>query len=433
MRVAYITAGAAGMYCGSCIRDNALVKELQRRGLDISLIPTYTPLRTDDENVSMGRVFFGGINVYLQEKMSLFRHTPWLLDKVLDTPALLNWVSRFSASTSAEDLGGLTVSMLEGDQGPLHKELSKLTRWLAREFKPDLVQLTNSMLAGMGPAIKKEVGVPVLCALQGEEIFLDALIEPYKSRAHRLLCSRAAEIDGFIATCSFYKSFMVDYLQVAPQKIDVVPLGLNLDGLVPGTKKPGAGKPFLLGFFARQCPEKGLHLLIDAFLRLAADHPDLELRIAGYLGGRDTAYVNELKEKVERAGHGARCQWAGELTREQKIDFLQRLDLFSVPAPYKEPKGLSILEAMSCGVPVVQPRHGAYTEMVEQTGGGSLVVPDDARALAEQIAHYLDRRDMCAEQGEKGAAAVPELYSVARMGEKTLEVYQRFVTTATTS
>ena len=74
MRLAYIAAGAGGMYCGSCMHDNTLAAALMRRGVDVALIPTYTPLRTDEESVSLDRVFYGGINVFLQEKLGLFRH-----------------------------------------------------------------------------------------------------------------------------------------------------------------------------------------------------------------------------------------------------------------------------------------------------------------------------------------------------------------------
>ena len=84
MKIASITAGAAGMYCGSCLRDNTLAAALIEAGHDALLIPTYTPIRTDDENVSQPRIFFGGLNVYLQQKTGLFRHTPRWFDRLLD-------------------------------------------------------------------------------------------------------------------------------------------------------------------------------------------------------------------------------------------------------------------------------------------------------------------------------------------------------------
>src|ERR1700747_2713116 len=117
MRIAYITAGAAGMYCGSCMHDNTLVSALTAQGHDALLIPTYTPIRTDEADVSQQRVFFGGINVYLQQKLSLFQHTPWLLDRFFDFPRLLRWVSRFAMKTQAEELGELTISVLKGEHG----------------------------------------------------------------------------------------------------------------------------------------------------------------------------------------------------------------------------------------------------------------------------------------------------------------------------
>src|SRR3954447_18707444 len=123
MRITYITAGAAGMYCGSCMHHTTLAAPLPRLGHDVLLVPTYTPIRTDEEDVSQHRVFFGGINVYLQQKFGLFRHTPWFLHRLLDVPRLLRWVSRFAVRTEAQALGALTVSMLKGDHGFQRKEV----------------------------------------------------------------------------------------------------------------------------------------------------------------------------------------------------------------------------------------------------------------------------------------------------------------------
>src|SRR4051812_10075002 len=94
MRIAFITAGAAGMFCGSCMRDNTLVAALNRLGHEAVLVPTYTPIRTDETDVSEGRVFYGGINVYLEQKSWLFRHTPRFVDWLLNRPALLRWASK---------------------------------------------------------------------------------------------------------------------------------------------------------------------------------------------------------------------------------------------------------------------------------------------------------------------------------------------------
>src|SRR5437899_1840842 len=126
MKVAYLAAGAGGRYCGTCLHDNTLAVALTKLGVEILLVPTYTPLRTDEESVSLPRVFFGGVNVYLQQKSALFRHTPWFLDSLLDSPRLLDWLSRRSSGMKAAGLGALTVSTLEGRRGRQRKEITKL-------------------------------------------------------------------------------------------------------------------------------------------------------------------------------------------------------------------------------------------------------------------------------------------------------------------
>src|SRR5256885_9191548 len=175
-------AGAAGMYCGSCRTDKRLAAAFLEVAEDVIPVATYTPLRTDETDVSIKRIFFGGINVYLQQKLSLFRHTPWFLDRLLDAPRLLRWVSRFAVKTQAADLGELTVPMLQGEHGQQRKEFDKLLRWLETDVRPELVNLTNGLLSGMVGELKRRLNVPVLCSLQGDDIYLEALPEPYRQK-----------------------------------------------------------------------------------------------------------------------------------------------------------------------------------------------------------------------------------------------------------
>ena len=302
MRVAYITAGAAGMYCGSCIHDNALAAALSRRNADVVLIPTYTPLRTDEENVALDRVFYGGVSIFLQQQWSFFRRTHRLFDRVLDSPFLIRTLARFGSSTNARTLGPLTVSILAGEEGNQQKELTRLIAWLQRDFKPDLIQLTNAMFVGMARQLKAQLGVPVLCALQGEDLFLDGLVDPYKSQALKTLRQRAQDIDAFIAPCAYYQEHMAEYLQVPRTKIHVVPLGLNLTG--HGQEPPPTDGPYKIGYLARICPEKGFHLLVDAFQQLKEqpEFASLRLEAAGYLSAYDKPYFAEQMQKIRRWG-----------------------------------------------------------------------------------------------------------------------------------
>ena len=429
MKVAYITAGAAGMYCGTCIHDNTVATVLNKQGHNVSLIPTYTPTRTDEENVSLDRVFYGGINVYLQQKLSLFRHTPWVLDRMLDSPKLLNSLASLSASTDARDLGELTVSMLRAEEGYQRKELKKLVKWLREDNQPDIVYLTNSILIGMAREIKQALDVPVICALQGEDIFLRDLIEPYKTQALSLLAERAVDADGFVAPCNYYAQFMAEeYLQVSVDKVHIVPLGLNLDGhgdLHDKSDPP----PLKIGYLARICPEKGLHLLVSSFYTLTRElgTNNVELHVAGYLGKKDEPYFEELVNQIQSWGLQESFVHYGEVTRSQKIDFLNRLHVFSVPTVYRESKGLSILEALANGVPVIQPEHGSFPEILDATEGGILVQPESSDALSEGILQLYRDSERRRHLGKTGKENVHQNFSDEIIAQQLMQVFQKYI------
>lgn len=426
MKIAYIAAGAAGMYCGSCIHDNTLAAALIRKGHDVALIPTYTPIRTDEDSVSINRIFLGGVNIYLQQKSAIFRKTPAFIDRLFDSPKLLNWVSRFSSNTDAKELGELTVSMLKGEHGSFNKELQKLAKWLKESYQPDLVQLTNSMFVGVAKYLKQELQVPVLCAMQGEDIFLDDLIEPYKTQAFNLIKDQAKAVDGFISTSAYYSDFMTDYLEIASDKIHEVKLGINLSGYGDKPKRLEDGA-FTIGYLARICPEKGLHQLVDAFHQLSLNNKkiNIKLKVAGYLGKKDQPYFEDIQKKIQSLELSKDFEYYGEVDREQKISFLNSIDVLSVPTVYKEPKGLFALEAMANSVPVVLPKHGAFPEILEVTGGGLLVEPGSVTDLAKGIQVLIDFPDHKISMGEKGKQVVHEMFSDDLMADTTLKVYEQ--------
>lgn len=428
LRIAYITAGAAGMYCGSCLHDNTLAAALMRAGHDVALIPTYTPIRTDEHDVSIGRVFYGAINVYLEQKSPLFRHTPRVLDRLFDGKGLLDWAARRGASTDARQLGDLTLSIVQGEEGRQSKELDKLIRWMREHHRPDIVHLTNSMFLGMARRMRRELDVPVLCSVQGEDIFLDELFEPYRSRVRRLLVERARDVDAFTATSRYYVDFMSGYLEVPREQVHHVRLGLNLEG--HGSQPPGIGElPFTIGYLARVCPEKGLHNLVEAFRLLADDvgRERVRLRVAGWLGERDRPYLEGLRDEVGRLGLDGVVDFLGEVDRSQKIDFLRSIHVLSVPTTYHEPKGLYVLEALANGVPVVQPRHGAFPELIDDTGGGLLVEPESPEALARALRELMDDPARRKSLGLRGQEVVRRDYTDEAMAGETLKLYRRYV------
>src|SRR5210317_621520 len=100
------------------MRDATLAKAMRKQGQDVVLVPMYLPLYTDDPDITRGvPVFFGGINVYLQQKFPLFRKTPRWLDSILDSRFMLWLASRQEGSTSAQGMGNMTLSMLKGEDG----------------------------------------------------------------------------------------------------------------------------------------------------------------------------------------------------------------------------------------------------------------------------------------------------------------------------
>jgi glycosyltransferase involved in cell wall biosynthesis len=426
MRIAYITAGAGHMYCGSCLRDNTLAMALRAAGHDVQLIPTYTPTRTDEQNVSHDRVFLGGINVFLQQHLALFRRTPWMLDRVLDSPFLLRLATRWGVSVDPAQLGAMTVSMLHGPDGFQRKEIDKLVGYLADELRPEIVTLPNSLLIGLVPAIKKGLrGVPVCCTFQGEELFLDSLGEPYKTRSIELIRQHAALVDTFVAVSRFGADQIAGYLGLDRRRIQVVPLGINLEG---HAKRPGADPdPFTIGYLGRIAPEKGLHVLCEAYRRLVAGGaalPPSRLWAAGYLGPEHRGYLAGIQQQMSDWGLSSQFRYHGELDRPAKLAFLQELSLLSVPGDYEDPKGLFLLEAMASGVPIVQPRRGAATEIIETTAGGVLVAPGDPDALAQGLAGLMTDTAKRRALGDRGYEGVRVHYSAAVMRERALDVYR---------
>ncbi len=427
MRITYITAGAGGMYCGSCIRDNALAARLTAAGHEVLLLPLYTPLLTDEENVSSDRLFYDGISVYLEEWVPLFRHTPWLLDRLWESPQLIRAVAGRAVQTEPESLGDLTVSVLEGTDGRQSKEVAKLVHWLRSQPRPDVVDISNSMLIALARPLKEALGAPVCCTLQGEDIFLSRLGKAHRDRCIELIAEHAQYVDRFVAVSDYCAERMCRFLGIPGAKIDVTPLGISVDGLENSARPERNG--LTIGHFGRVAPEKGLHVLCEAYRRLreAGRIERASIKVAGYLSPGHRSYLDSILQQAREWGLDGDVSYHGKLDREQKLEFLSTLDMLAVPAVYDDPKGLPLLEAMACGVPVIVPRRGTYTEFVERTGGGVLVQPDDVGALEAALERLAADRNHREELGRQGAAGVREHYTAEVMAERAVDVYRKVV------
>lgn len=429
--IVYLTAGAGGMYCGSCLHDNTLAKALQRCGIDVLLVPTYTPIRTDEEDVSSARVFYGGLNVFLSQLVPLYQYLPDAVTRWLDRPGLIRFATNRASAVNAESLGSLTVSMLRGVHGQQRHELEKLCSWL-RDVQPRMVVLSNALIAGCVPRLKELLQVPVLVTLQGDDIFLDSLPDPYRRQSLEVLRELVSSIDGYLVNSRFYATRMGTLLQIPDAKFATVPLGINVDGFpvsdINSTAVRENSQP-TIGYFARLAPEKGFHLLVDTFVELhrRGNVPGVQLHAAGWQGPQHLSYYQEQLAKLRAAGCEASFHYAGAVNREQKIEFLRGIDVFSVPTIYEEPKGLFVLEALAAGVPVVQPAHGAFPELLAQTGGGKLVPPNSPVHLADALEELLLDRATRRELGRAGQRTVHQKFNSDAMAAEVWATWKRFL------
>jgi glycosyltransferase involved in cell wall biosynthesis len=419
MKIVHITAGAGGRIGGTCLHDNALVRALRGRGCDAMLVPAFVPTTTDEENIAERKVVMGGVNVWLQEHVALFRLTPAVLDAPLDARGLLEWLSSRTGGARAADLGPLTVSTLEGEHGRQRKEVAKLARWLADEVQPDVVHLSNVLLVGLARSIREATGARIVCSLSGEDVFIDAIPEPHRSRTADLLRERAADVDRFVAFNAFNAGFMGGRLGVAAERIAVIPHGVDLAAFPVeppdlAARRRARGGRLVIGFLARGCPEKGLDQLVRA-LPLVAERHDVEVVAAGATIETERDYLASCHALARDLGMTDRFRWLGQIDRAAKLDLLASIDVFALPTPRAEAKGLSAIEALAAGVPVVASNHGAFPELLDGERAGLLHAPGDPADLARAINAVLADETLASRLGRHGHAVARERHSADSM------------------
>ncbi|MBD3183312.1 glycosyltransferase [Candidatus Poribacteria bacterium] len=428
MKIVHIVPGAGNtFYCENCLRDNGRARILRQMGHDVIAIPMYLPILTDEANQTTDTpLFFGGINVYLQQKFSIFRKTPRWLDKLFDSPKLLGMVADKSGMTDPVELAEMTLSMLKGEEGNQVKELERLVAWLAKEEKPDVVHLSNALLIGIARRIKQELNVPVFCSLQDEDIWIDPIPEPYQQTIWDTLSERAAELDGFISVSEYFKNFMSQRARIPAERIHVVYNGLNMEGYVESELPTN---PPVIGFLERQCREKGLGELVKAFIeiRKRGRLKDLKLKIMGGKTAEDKRLINELQEILKGENLSNDVEFLPNPSREEKMEFLKSITVMSVPAVHQEAFGLYIIEALAMGVPVVVPKHGAFSELLSITGGGFLCEPNSIESLADSIESLLLEPEHAVELGRRGRKIVTDRFTVEKMAIGFLNVLETVV------
>jgi len=429
MRIIQITPSAGdSFYCENCLRDAALARAIIKLGHEGLTIPLYLPLSNEQSSSThTSPIFFGGLNVYLQQKIAFFRRTPRWLDSLFDSPRILRWIGRMAGMTSEKDLGQTTISMLRGEQGRQIKELHRLVDWIqTHENRTDIICLSNVLLIGLAKSIKQRLSVPVVCLLQDEDEFLDGLASPYSKQAWQVISEKTGDIDAFIGVSKYYTETMQERLRFKPDHTFTVYTGISLDEYEYQTNRPEIPT---IGFLSRMCPEKGLDTLVEAFFKIKKNEKlrNTKLRIAGGKRSDDETFLDKILQKLHSHGVADDVEFLPDFDRKARIAFLKSLSLLSVPEKQPVAYGLYALEALATGVPVVQPSSGVFPELLEMTGGGLLFEPNNVEALAEVLSSLLLDTVKAQKLSEQGRKAVSEKFNIQQTAEQMVRIYEQIV------
>jgi glycosyltransferase involved in cell wall biosynthesis len=225
---------------------------------------------------------------------------------------------------------------------------------------------------------------------------------------------------------------MSEYFSIDPSKIHVTPLGLDVNDFIGFLGERAPGNPDnieTIGYMARLAKEKGLHHLVDAFIKLkrqpGTEH--IKLKIAGWLSPENEGYANEQWRKLDENQLTSEYDYLGSIDRSDKLEFFRSIDVLSVPTEFQEPKGLYALEALAAGVPLVLPAHGAFPELIEQTQGGVLFEPGNTDELSQKLIEILRDLRFRTELATQGQKFVHDQRNADTMARATSELIEKFV------
>ena len=426
MRIVQLTPGSGdNFYCENCLRDVAVVRALRDLGHDVTFVPMYLPLQIrNPDPIQVAPVFFGGINVYLQQKFGLFRNAPRWMDRWLDSPFLLRRIAGLSHMTSARDLGETTLSMLAGKHGCQEKEINRLIDWLeGLSEKPDVIVLSNALLSGLAGPLRLRLNRPIVCLLQDEDGFLDSLGQPWAEQAWRQLRNNSADIDHFLSVSRYYRDVMIERVKLDTDKVSVIPPGIDIDDFSPAGKPPEVPA---IGYLARMCEDNGLDILVNAVYMLQRDERfrNIRLKITGGSLHSDAAFLRKVKRRIDSLHLTESITFEPDYSRQARVEFLKNLTIITVPARKPMAYGLFALEAMACGVPFVQPAAGVFNELAEY-GGGVLFDPNNPVHLAETLRGVLSDASRLEQLRTAARQTAETVFAIRKTAAQMVDCYSR--------
>lgn len=424
MKIAHIIPGSGGsFYCGNCMRDSKYIRALKELGHQVIKVPLYLPIFDDAHDLDEVPVFYGAVNLYLKQQFPIFRHMPSFVEHAIDSKSVLEMAARKAGSTRAKGLEEMTISMLQGEDGGQKEELERLVDWLADEAKPDIVHLSNALLLGLARRIKKRMNVKMVCSLQDEDVWVDAMEGRFRTEVWNLMSERGKDVDVFIPVSDYFSGEIHKRMVIPQSKMQMVYLGVDTADYSP---KPIAEKGPVIGYLSRMCEENGLAVFIDAFilLRENAEYSSVKLKITGGKTGDDLQFIKEQKRKLIKAKLENDVFWVDEFEGEERRKFFDSVRLISVPVLNGEAFGLYMLEAMASGIPMLQPALGASPEVIGISGGGVIYGENKPELLAKALSELIFDDARLQKLSTAGQAGVKAHFDIHAQAKKMVAVYE---------
>jgi len=428
LKIVNIVPGFGGtFYCGNCLRDSGYTKSLIKLGHDAMMLPIYLPLTLEhgvEENTTP--IFYGAVNIYLKQNFKIFKNMPHWLENFFNSSSILRYAAKKAGSTRTEGLEEMTISMIMGKDGNQNTELQELIDFLKTESKPDVVHLSNALLIGLAKQIKEQLNIPVVCSLQDEDVWVDAMNDHYRPIVWDLMSKKAENVDAFISVSDYYADEMKQKMHIPESKMHVVPIGL--DSSLYKFSEP-VSSPQVIGYMSRMYEEHGFGILIDAFINLKKmpQHKDVLLKLSGGYTADDKKFIKKQIKKLKAANVIDDVEFIDEYQPEHRYSFFNKLTLLSVPVLKGEAFGVYQLESLACGIPLVQPKLGAFPEIIEQTEGGVTYSPNTAEELTSAWDKVLNDNSLISKLSKTGHKKVLEKYNNDDINTRVLEIYKSLI------
>ncbi len=424
MNIIQIIPGSGGsFYCGNCLRDSKYFEAFRKEGHQVIKIPMYLPLFADEHDLTDIPVFYGAVSLYLKQRFPVLRKAPRWVERVLNSKPLLKFASSMAGSTNARGLEDMTESMLMGEEGKQREELDEMVHWIADHFQPDIIHISNALLLGLARQIKKKLNVPVVCSLQDEDVWVDAMEPGFRKHIWKLMHQKAENVDAFISVSTYFADVMKKKMNLPPEKVHIIHLGISHTDY---TCINSSEKPRNIGYLSRMNHENGLDILTDAFIELKKKpgFGDVKLVVTGGSTGDDTRYIKEIKKRLKKNNLDSQVDFHKKFEDQGRDEFFKKVSLLSVPVRNGEAFGMYLLEAMASGVPVVQPALGAFPEIVETSEGGVIYEENTPKALAETLEDLFTKPERIQSLSEKAVSGVRKHFDIHIQTLKMIELYE---------